>query len=266
MAQEKDDLEHLGWVDLSVCTIEHKVPESPDPLCFAVVVPDRRYVLRASKAEHRDTWLKALVLWSGVFQAEKQVTAAVETVDLSGGQAAEVQADECLAALGGLIDNVLERVRGAARGTGLRFALTRVGEQEARVNEVVKRIERFKQKAFALKEKLEFQRDRVADPRARLEAIQESHDRVELALGQLGADSSGAAAAVRDQVRQLHEELFRSKVRVAALSEDLAGRSGAWLDAAQLWAAARRAGVPASEYDNWIGEQVRAHNAPKAGQ
>lgn len=95
--KDKEDLEHLGWIDLSECTIDVDVAEEVEDACaFAINVPGRRYLLKASKREHKgergwrcnceeeahlpftktkkDTWVKALVLWSGVFQVEKRVT------------------------------------------------------------------------------------------------------------------------------------------------------------------------------------------------
>jgi hypothetical protein len=62
----KDDLEHLGWIDLSMCTIIADYVEdtgSGNQGCtFAIEVPGRRYVLKASKREHKgeSRWL----LWS----------------------------------------------------------------------------------------------------------------------------------------------------------------------------------------------------------
>lgn len=81
--KDRDDLEHLGWIDLSEARVVRNPPEEPDPFVFVLELPGRKYVLKASKKEHFNAWVDTLDKWTGKFQAEKAVSTFVPAASFS---------------------------------------------------------------------------------------------------------------------------------------------------------------------------------------
>ena len=163
--------------------------------------------------------------------------------------------------------------------------LERVKQQEALVNTAMKKVEKFKQKAFVLQELLEFKRDTVTDPARRINNLMKSYTSLERTIEDItrslsdangGGGPRAAAGAQEAEVRmklvvqraeaqlaqekrsrrELEERLFRSEVMSMKLNELLSGRDVNWIDVNKLWAMCQREQVPSAEYASWVQQRI----------
>jgi hypothetical protein len=76
--KEREDLEHLGVIELSNCKVNRNPgPEETDPFVFVLELPNRRFVLKASKKEHFTIWVETLEKWTNKFRQEREVSSFV---------------------------------------------------------------------------------------------------------------------------------------------------------------------------------------------
>ena len=291
--KEREDLEHLGWIDLSSTVVIRSVPEVEEPLTFALdsLEPERRvYILRAGKKEHFTMWLDMLMHLTVKFKAEKEVS--VMSLKERQNSRAEIAIGERSPrrSRNGSGDPSEDSEEVEEHGSQLQalkelqVILERVRGQEELLNEAAKKVEKWKQKAFALEELLEFQRESVVDPAKKLNSLMKGYTQIERLVERLGdvtvAGRGGRAAGSheaemrvklmlqrseaqvaqeRRQRRELEERLFRSEVMSMKLNELLSGRDVNTIDANKLWHECRKAGIESSEYGSWIQAKIVAH-------
>ncbi len=317
--KDREDLEHLGWIDMSESRVMRAPADEPDPFVFVLESSGRRYVLKASKKEHYNLWCDTLDKWTGKFKAEKQVSfisrqpSSISIPSLNGhsnNKSPRNSEDAGAGGAAGASGGGRDDQRGGAGGMGLtgnevslspvdgmappaeghaqalaqvQQILEKVKYQETLLNTAMKKVEKFKQKAFVLQELLEFKRDTVLDPARRINTLMKGYTSLERSIEDItrsmpneGGGGIRAAGAQEMEVRmklvvqraetqlaqekrnrrELEERLFRSEVMSMKLNELLSGRDVNWIDVNKLWAVCQREQVPSSEYASWVQQRI----------
>ena len=305
--KEREDLEHLGWIDLSCTVVMKTAPEVEEPFSFVLnstEPEERRYVMRAAKAEHYNLWVETLQRVSGRFKTEKEVSSFARAfrqrsrADLHASDGGErpksprksgrsSHNEDGEAVSNGNINGddsesgeeieELEYEEHGSHSQALKeveAVLEKVKGQEAILNVLMKRVEKFKQKAFALEELLVFDRDRLLEPAKKVNSLMKSYTMIERSIEQLSHDTlkqksagnqetemrmklmvqraESQVASERKGRRELEERLFRSEVMSMKLNELLSGRDVNWIDVNRLWLDCRRAGIESADFASWI--------------
>lgn len=297
--RDREDLEHLGWIDLSSSQVVKSVAEVEEPWSFALDTrePDaRRYILRAVKKEHYSLWIEMLERLTGRFKAEKQVSSMSLKALRQSSQASFRAADAPVEAAprnkspragdgndsddsdGGAGEEFEEHGSHVQALREVHSMLDKIRGQEELLNEIVKRVEKFKQKAFGLEEMLEFKRDSIPEPAKKVNSLMKGYTHIEKLIEKLAATDAnnskkGSAAGSQEaelrmklmlqrseaqlsgerrQRRELEERLFRSEVMAMKLNELLSGRDANWIDVNKLWHDCRKAGVDSADFGAWI--------------
>jgi hypothetical protein len=173
----------------------------------------RTFILRAAKKEHYTLWVETLSKLSEKFRSEREISLYGRSGDKSPR---EMRNNNELD-----FDTEMEK---AERSSGdeltphlqqIRALLEKVNLLEELLNSAEKTVEKFKQKAYALEELLEFQRDKVAEPDKKINALMLRYTSVEKAITALNKVNDGAGPV------GAHEVEIRMKLMMQRSEQNL---------------------------------------------